>query len=160
MLQSVGSRRGPQGPPPEVLLRVPPPSVPVSHPAPQLFYTLSWSCCHRFNLPQKDCVGPGIPSRQLQVSVTFYKTNRKLNETCFPWNTVNWLWYSLLSLLHLNSLWSSLLFGLGFMADISTLSFSKPWHTLIPFPVHWKFGGTPGVIKMDANKLNLSQIVL
>lgn len=91
---------------------------------------------------------PGIAPRQLQVSVTFYKPNRKWNETCFPWNTVNWHWCSLFFLLlYLNPVPSSLLFGLGFMSDISTSSFSKPWHTLRLFPVYWKFPGTPGVIK-------------
>lgn len=87
MLQSVRSGRGPQGAPPEVLLCVPPPLLPVSHPAPLLFCELSGAVVICSFSPKSAVWGivvphPGIAS--LQVSVTFFKTNRKLNETCFP----------------------------------------------------------------------------
>lgn len=89
MLQSVRSRRGPQGAPPEALPCVPPPLVPVNRPAPPLFYTLSGAVAILSFSPKSAVWGlvvphPGIDSRQLQVSVTFYKIDRKFNETCFP----------------------------------------------------------------------------
>lgn len=59
---------------------------------------------------------------------------------------------SLLFLLYLNPMSSSLLFGLGFILDISTLSFLKPWRTLRHFPVHWKFAGIPRVIKNECQQ--------
>lgn len=96
---------------------------------------------------------PGIASRQLLLSVAFINSSENSLRTVFHemlLTSTDGLSFLFLSYLNLMS--SSLLFGLGLMSDNSTLSFFKHWHTLRPFPVHWNFAGTPGVIKNECQQ--------